>query len=88
MQHLDGRRFWSEFDGRYFGLFRRLAKMDPILVDRISDRLRIGGENLCVICWATEWGIPMSRVDRILGEINLNLHRLEFPRDPDTRSPA
>lgn len=79
MQHLEGQLFWSEFDGRYFGIFKRLQRIDPILAECIADRLRAGAENLCLIVWAEDWGIPMNRVDRILSEINLNLHRLECP---------
>ena len=47
-----------------------------LLVDRILDHLDGGSENLCVINWAIEFGLPTARVVDILEQIDVNRARL------------
>jgi len=77
LEHLVGSRSWREFDNRDFGLIERLLAVDDLLLDRILDRVQIGMENLDLILWAMDWGLPMDRVVQILTQLNLNCARLE-----------
>lgn len=76
IEHLEGKVFWAELDQNDFGLLKRAFPEDRILLDRIVDRLRCGCENLEIIIWAVEWGIPLNRVRAILECININARRL------------
>src|SRR5437764_14837661 len=58
MEHLQGTRFWVELDRGDFGLLQRRFDDTPLLLDRILDRLKAGQENLDIIQWCLDWGIP------------------------------
>jgi len=77
IEHLEGRVFWAELDRDDFGLLKNSFQDDPSLLDRIVDRLRCGDENLEIICWAHDGGMPMCRVKAILESIDINARRLE-----------
>lgn len=83
IEHLEGTRYWSELDLNDFGLLKREFGDDRLLLETIVDRLRAGQENLHIICWAEDFGIPMCRVRRILESININARRLIHHLDPD-----
>ena len=76
LEHLQGKRFWVELDRVDFGLLQRRYQEDSDLLDRILDRLKSGKENLDVILWALDFGIPMDRVLAILESLNINACRL------------
>lgn len=76
IEHLEGKVFWAELDQNDFGLLKRAFPDDRFLLDRIVDRLRCGCENLEIIIWAFDWGIPLHRVRAILECININARRL------------
>src|SRR5947209_8174989 len=76
LEHLHGRRFWLELDRGDFGLLHRTFHDDSILLDRILDRIKAGQENLDIICWAHDWGIPTDRLIRILEALDINSRRL------------
>ena len=76
VEHLQGRRFWVELDRGDFGLLQREFHDDDLLLDRILDRLKSGQENLQVLCWASQWRIPMEPVVRILTALDINSRRL------------
>ena len=76
LEHLQGRRFWVELDRVDFGLLQRRYQDDSELLDRILDRLKSGKENLDVILWAHDFGMPMARVLEILEALNINACRL------------
>ena len=84
LEHLEGKVFWAELDRNDFGLLQRAFPDDRLLLDRIVDRLRCGSENLEIILWAHDWGLPMSRVFAILELININARRLAPFIDWDT----
>jgi hypothetical protein len=75
MEHIQGVRFWMEFDFRSYGALNRQFP-NPLLVDRIVDRLRSGQENLDVIQWALSWHIPMEEVLNVLEAVDINSCRL------------
>jgi hypothetical protein len=77
LEHLEGSRRWREFQDDDFGLIYSLMVEGDLLLDRILDRVQIGMENLDLICWAHDWGLPMDRVIQILTQLNLNCARLE-----------
>ena len=58
LEHLQGKRFWVELDRGDFGLLQREFHDQPLLLDRILDRLKAGQENLDIICWALRLGHP------------------------------
>ncbi len=77
IEHLEGRRFWVELDKGDYGLLQRAFHDQPLLLDRILDRLKIGQENLHIILWAEDWHIPIDAVHRILETLDINSRRLE-----------
>src|SRR5215470_17711099 len=76
LEHLQGRRFWMELDRGDFGLLQRTFHEDALLLDRILDRIKAGQENLDIICWAHDWGIPIAPLIRILEALDINSRRL------------
>lgn len=76
VEHIQGTRFWKELDRGDFGLLERQFCDDAILLDRILDRLKSGQENLDVIRWTIDWGMPMEKVVRILEVLDINSRRL------------
>lgn len=78
MEHLQGKNYWMELDCIDFGLLRNEFLNDEQLLDRILERMKEGKENLDVIKWAMDWGIPVDRVVNILERLNVNSTRLNF----------
>ena len=76
IEHIQGTRFWIELDRDDFGLLQKEFRDDPILLDRILDRVKSGMENLDIILWAQEWNLPMDRVIHILERLDINSRRL------------
>jgi hypothetical protein len=81
LEHLQGRTFWIELDHEDFGLLRHAFRGSP-LIDPILDLVKRGGENLDVILWALEEGLPMDEVREILEAIDVNSRRIECRFDP------
>jgi hypothetical protein len=50
-----------------------------LLTDCILDRVYAGYENLDIINWALDWGLPMDRVRHILKQIDVNQARFDRP---------
>src|SRR5437588_2567372 len=71
LEHLQGKRFWSELDRGDFGLLGRCFEDQVLLLDRILDRLKTGQENLDIICWAHNWGICTGPVLQILEALDI-----------------
>ena len=82
LEHLQGKRFWVELDRGDFGILLRAFQDDSLLLDRIVDRLKAGQENLDILLWALDWGIPMPSVRQILEALDINSRRLAHRFDP------
>jgi hypothetical protein len=78
LEHLQGKRFWIELDRSDFGLLQREFKDNALLLDRVLDRLMAGQDNLNIISWALDWGMPMDRVVEMLTAIDINSRRLAY----------
>jgi hypothetical protein len=76
LEHLQGRCFWVELDRGDFGLLQREFHDNTLLLDRILDRLKSGQENLDIILWALNWGLPITPVLQILEALDINSRRL------------
>ncbi len=76
LEHLQGSQFWLELDRGDFGLLQRRFQEQSLLLDRILDRLKTGKENLDIILWAQNWGIPFEPVCNILEALDINSRRL------------
>jgi hypothetical protein len=76
LEHLQGKRFWVELDRGDFGLLQREFDDQSLLLDCILDRLKSGRENLDIILWALDWGIPTRSVLTILEALDINSRRL------------
>ena len=76
LEHLEGNRFWIELDRGDFGLLMKAFLDDQELLHRIVDRLKVGQENLDVLCWAEKNQIPTDAVVRILHALDINARRL------------
>ncbi len=77
LEHIRGMRQWREFGDEAFGCVYSLIITGDLLADRILDRIDAGHENLGVLNWAIEWGLPISRVMYILEQIDVNRARLD-----------
>lgn len=87
LEHLQGRRFWIELDRGDFGLLQRRFQDNALLLDRVVDRLKAGQDNLDVLLWALDWGIPIAAVIEMLEALDVNgrrlAHRFGSPGDLD-----
>jgi len=81
LEHLAGSRSWPEFAPEDFGLIGKLIRAEDLLLEMILDRAQAGMENLAILVWAQEWGLPLDRVIYILEQLNLNRAQL-WPSDP------
>jgi len=72
LEHLQGEIYWKELGPSYFGVLKRRIVADPVLQDRIVDRIKAGWENLDIILWATRWGLDISTVHEILTTLDMN----------------
>jgi len=80
LEHLAGRRRWTEFPDADFNLLNRLAETeDQTTIEWIIERAWQGHENLNLIDDAREFELPMDRVIHILTQLHLNLAQLEPP---------
>ena len=79
IEHLEGKRFFSELSDEQFGLLRRSFTNHENLLDRIVDRLRMGQENLDIIDWAVASDMPCGPVHEILMVLKVNEARLPAP---------
>jgi hypothetical protein len=82
LEHLQGWRFWVELDRGDFGLLLKRFHDNTLLLDRILDRLKEKQENLDIINWALDWGLPTSQVREILEALDINSRRLAHRFDP------
>lgn len=81
LEHLHGNRIWKEFDAEDFGLIEALLEEHDLLLELILDRAMFGMENLDLIQWALDWGLPRDRVIDILERLDLNQARID-PENP------
>ena len=77
MEHVQGICRWNYLGGNDFGLIRDLIESNDLLLDRILDRVLVGYENLDLINWSLDWGLPQNRVLAILSQLDVNRARLE-----------
>jgi hypothetical protein len=82
LEHLQGKTFWIELDRGDFGLLLRAFQDQPLLLDRVIDRLKAGQENLNIILWAQDWGVQMDDVLAILEALDINSRRIAHRFDP------
>ena len=82
LEHLHGKCFWVELDRGDFGLLLKEFCDNALLLDRILDRIKAGHENLHIILWAVEWGIPVEPVFDVLRALDINSRRLSHRFDP------
>ena len=80
LEHLQGRTYWIELDHNDFGLLKRDFRDSP-LINEIVVRLKAGQENLNVLVWAIDNGLPMEHVLEILEALDINSRRIEFLLD-------
>ncbi|MCS7016363.1 MAG: hypothetical protein RMJ19_04875 [Gemmatales bacterium] len=78
--HLQGIRFYTEFQARDFGLFDREFRdpRDRELLREIVERIHRGAENLDIIVWATQANLEMRRIHVILERLDINARRLRL----------
>lgn len=77
VEHLRGICRWNHLGGNDFGLIRDLIESNDLLLDRILDRVLVGYENLDIINWSLDWGLPLRRVQEILTQLDVNRARLD-----------
>jgi hypothetical protein len=77
LEHLRGRRRWAEFDDEPSSAVDAMITAEDILVDRVLDRVYAGYENLDIINWAFDWGLPTNRVVEILARLDVNRARFD-----------
>lgn len=77
IEHIRGMKCWLEFGDDTFGCVYSLIVTGDLLADRVLDRIDAGHENLGIINWAIDWGLPVGRVIELLTQIDVNRARLE-----------
>lgn len=77
IQHVIGSCLCPEFQDPPSLFLNSLYQKQDLLFMLILDRLYQGWENLDVINWALDWGLPTSRIYDILLDLNINCARLE-----------
>ena len=65
LEHLEGATYWAEIDADDFGLLTRLFRGSPHLA-AIVEQLKAGGENLSILRWAIERGLPRDELDEVV----------------------
>jgi len=78
LEHLQGRAFWIELDRDDFGILQHKFQDQPLLLDRVVDRLKSGQENLQVILWAIDFHLPIEDVLAILLALDINSRRISY----------
>ena len=81
VQHLRGEVFWAEFDSRSYGIVTGRLAAPRELLDQILDQVRDGAENLQLILWAQERGLPGDKVIEILEALDINSQKLAPPSE-------
>jgi hypothetical protein len=76
VEHLEGCRRYREFGDDFGHLYSLLIRRD-LLTDRILDRFFAGYENLAIINWAMDWGLPVDEVIEVLVQLDMNRARLD-----------
>lgn len=86
LEHLQGKTYWIELQGKDFGLIQRVFKNSQLL-DLILERLKVLKENLDIILWAQSVLGPeeMDEVLEILEAVDVNGCRLQCEFDPRRR---
>jgi len=79
LEHVKGITFWKELERCNFGTLRRFYERNPLLLDRVLDRVMAGQENLDIILWAQRWGLNVQEVIDILESLDINSCRIQFP---------
>ena len=83
VEHLQGKHFWAELFQCDYGLLLRRFQDRSQLLDAILDQLKSGKENLDVLLWACDEGIPLDPVFEILEALDVNSSRLIHRFDPE-----
>lgn len=76
LEHVLGSGCWREFGDDHGRLYSLIITGD-LLVDRVLDRAYAGYENLDIINWALDWGLPIDPVIEILAHVDVNRARLD-----------
>ncbi|HEV3205223.1 MAG TPA: hypothetical protein VGY77_12600 [Gemmataceae bacterium] len=76
MEHIEGTRWYLEFNAGDFGLLKRVFENRNDLLNHILDRLKKGQENLDIILWAQDSHIPFHAILVILQALDINSCRL------------
>src|SRR5207249_1235035 len=66
LKHLQGEIFYYELEAGDFGLLQKRFAEKKELLKQILDRLINGQENLNVIVWSIDTGLPFSPIHEIL----------------------
>jgi transcriptional regulator with XRE-family HTH domain len=83
LEHLEGRTYWAEIDADDFGILARQFRGSPHL-DAVVELLKAGGENLSIVNWAIDRGLPPDELDEIISilqEIDVNRIRIKHQLD-------
>lgn len=88
LEHLAGSCSYREFAPEDFGMIGAFIRHEDLLLELILDRAADGMENLELILWAHDWGLPMPRVLYILEQLNLNRAQLDVVDPPRYARPG
>jgi len=79
VQHLRGQSFFEEFGNECFELMCGKVTASREVLDTILDKVQEGAENLELICWARQCGLPRDQVLEVLKALDINSRRLPPP---------
>lgn len=80
VEHLEGRVYWNELDHGDFGIIQAGQTGSSSLEREILRRIKVGGENLDILCWSHEHHLPCDQVWKVLElleRLDINAHRVE-----------
>jgi hypothetical protein len=87
LEHVTGMTYWAEFEPDAFGSLLQNFAGDPVLLDRVLDRVVCGWENLDIILWAADWKLNIDAVVDVLTILDINRARLDPARLLTAESP-
>lgn len=81
IEHLRGEKFWIELDAGDYGLLHKQFHDNLEIAEKIVERIKMGGENLDIIQWASEENYDTETVIEVLKILDINSRRLAPPEE-------
>lgn len=84
IEHIYGWRCWGAFGEDDFGCLAKRSvefHVPPEVLEQVAGILANGGENLNVLAWAIDQGLPLESIEWLLDRIDINAKRQRLLTD-------